>query len=211
MMMQKNPDPFGDAERPAQPTQPDTSGPAAGRQALTPPDKGTKVGEAAPAFALQTLNDRTVQLSSFKNKPVVIEFGSYSSPSFRQRAAAMEALQRQYDTRADFLIIYTKEAHPVGGWEVDRNKDDNIRISNAGDMNARTIAARDAKQALKITIPIALDSMDDKTANAYGAGENTALIVGRDGKIAAKENWCDAFRLRAALEDVLGKKVASAN
>ena len=50
-------------------------------------------------------------------------------------------LKRQYDmSAADFLIIYTKEAHPVGGWEVDRNKDDNIRISNAGDMNARTIA-----------------------------------------------------------------------
>jgi hypothetical protein len=157
------------------------------------------------------LTGRSIALSSFKSKPLVIEFGSYSSPSFRQRAATMEILQRQYEMRVDFLIVYTKEAHPVGGWEIDRNKDENIRVPAAGDMNARKIAARDAKQALKITIPIALDSIDDKTTSAYGAGENGAVIVGRDGKIVAKENWCDAFRLKAALEDVLGNKVASAN
>ena len=36
---------------------------------------------------------------------------------------------------------------------------------------------------------------------AFGAGENSAIVVGRDGKIIAKEAWCDPFRLRAALDD----------
>ena len=85
----------------------------------------------------------------------MLEFGSYSSPSFRQRAAKMDELARQYSTRANFLIIYTKEAHAVGEWEVDRNRDEGVRVAKHADLAARKTAAKDAKQALRITIPIA--------------------------------------------------------
>ena len=167
-----------------------------------PTDTGPKLGEPAPELALEGLNGRNVQLSSFKGKPLVIEFGSYTSPSFRQRAAKMEELAREYNTRASFLLVYTKEAHATGEWELDRNRDDGIRVAKHADLSARKSAAKDAKQALRINlIPIAIDNMDDAAMKAFGAGENSAVVVGRDGKIIAKEAWCDAFRLRAALDD----------
>lgn len=166
-------------------------------------DAGAKINDVAPEFTLERLDGRNASLSAFKGKPLVIEFGSYSSPSFRQRAAKMEDLAKQYSTRANFLVIYTKEAHPIGGWEVDRNKDDRIAIPPHADLAARKTAAKDAKQALKITLPMAVDAMDDKIAAAYGASENSAVIIGRDWKVLSKQTWADPYRLRAALDEAL--------
>ena len=166
-------------------------------------DAGAKINEVAPEFTLERLDGRNASLSAFKGKPLVIEFGSYSSPSFRQRAAKMEDLAKQYSMRANFLVIYTKEAHPIGGWEVDRNKDDRIAIPPHADLAARKSAAKDAKQALKLTLPIAVDGMDDKIAAAYGASENSAVVIGRDGKVLSKQTWADPYRLRAALDEAL--------
>src|SRR5207253_7467317 len=114
-----------------------TPPPGASPQPIIAPDPGPKVGEAAPELNIDRLDGRSIQLSSMKGKPLVIEFGSYSSPSFRQRAQHMEELARQYNNRANFLLIYTKEAHPTGGWEVDRNRDDHVLIAAHADLNAR--------------------------------------------------------------------------
>ena len=101
-------------------------------------------------------------------------FGSYSSPSFRQRAPLMIELARDYSTRANFLIIYTKESHPKDGWQVERNKDDNIEITTASDLNARKATAKLARDSLKLSsLAIAVDSIDDKTLAAYNAQENS--------------------------------------
>jgi len=181
----------------------DAPAPAAKPQALAPIDTGPKIGQPAPEVSLEGLNGRPVQLSSFKGKPLVIEFGSYTSPSFRQRAAKMQELSKQYGLRANFLIVYTKEAHAQGEWEIDRNRDEGVKMARHADLTARKSAAKEARQTLKLTIPIAVDSMDDAAAKAFGAGENSAVVIGRDGKIAAKEMWCDPYRLRAALDEAL--------
>ena len=172
---------------------------------------GPKVGDPAPTFSLTNINGRPVQLSYFKGKALVIEFGSYTSPSFRDHAAKMEEFARQNSGRANFLIVYTKEAHPKGGWDVDRNKEDRISLAQAADMKARLDNATEARTALKITIPMAIDSMDNATATAFGAGENSAVIIGKDGSVAAKETWCDPYRLKIALDEVImGNSVATA-
>lgn len=172
---------------------------------------GPKIGEPAPALNATSIMGRPVQLAAFKGKLLVIEFGSYSSPSFRDHMAKMEELARQNDLRASFLIVYTKEAHPQGGWDVDRNREDRISVPQSTDMKSRTADAQEAREALKITIPIAIDSMDNATAATYGAGENSAVVIGRDGTVVAKEDWCDPFRLKAAIDEAAQQKtVASA-
>ena len=155
---------------------------------------GPEGGGASAELNLQGLNGRNVQLSSFKGKPLVIEFGSYTSPSFRQRAAKMEELSKQYGLRANFLIVYTKEAHAVGEWEIDRNRDDGVRVAKHTDIAARQVAARDARQALRLSIPITLDTMDDAVTTAFGASENSAIVIGRDGKIAGKADVVRSVR-----------------
>jgi Spy/CpxP family protein refolding chaperone/peroxiredoxin len=169
-----------------------------------PPD----VGSPAAQFSLEKLDGRNIQLSLFKGKVLVIEFGSYSSPSFRQRVAPMQQLSHETGNRAQFLIVYTTEAHPSDGWQVDRNRDDSISIPQHKSLADRKAAARDARERLHIQFPIASDDMDNSVAKAYGAGENSAVVIGRDGNIAAFQRWTDPSGLRRIIDEAAA---ASAN
>jgi protein CpxP len=158
------------------------------------------VGEASPDLSIKKLDGSTVQLSSYKGRVVVLEFGSYSSPSFRKRAAAMEQLKNQMSAAATFLLVYTKEAHPAGGWEIDRNKDEKISVEPHGSVNDRRAAAMKAREGLKITLPILLDEMDDSVSAGLGAGENSLVIIGRDGTLVARQEWADPTGARRLIE-----------
>jgi hypothetical protein len=157
--------------------------------------RGPAVGDVAPGFSVNRIDGRQFILSQYARRVVVIEFGSLSCPSFRDRAPGMEALRRKFGRRAEFLIIYTREAHPVGGWEVRRNKEEGIRIEAAADDDGRRVLARQAADALKIKMPVAVDTMDDSVARAYGGFPNAVVVIGRDGRIAARQQWTDPTSL----------------
>jgi len=166
------------------------------------------VGAAVPDVQLRKLDGTPVQLASFKGRPVVLEFGSYSSPSFRQRAAQMEQLKKEYGGRATFLVVYTAEAHPVGVWEADRNKDEKIFMEPHKTIEDRKAAAAKTKDALKISIPIVLDDMQDSAAKTFGAQQNGLVIV-RDGKVIGRQEWADPYGAKRLIENSLVKPEAA--
>ncbi len=156
--------------------------------------------ESAPDFTLVKLDGKTVQLAALRGTVVVIEFGSYTCPSFRQRVSGMEALRRSHGRKATFLIIYTKEAHAVDEWDVPRNQQEGIAIEQHKTEADRKAAARAAREALKITIDIAPDAMDDATTKAFDGFPNGAIVVARDGSVFARQKWCDPDALRRHID-----------
>jgi hypothetical protein len=171
------------------------------------PANAPQAGQTAPAFALQKVDSSTtLQLSAFKGKVVVLTFASYSSPTFRRRAAGLEDLRRRNDNRANFLFIYTKEAHPKGGWEVDRNKDEDVQVEQAKDLSERSRTAKQMHEALHFSWPMLTDSMDDSAAKAYGAGECTTIIINRDGTIYSRLQWSDPYTLKRQLDELFSKR-----
>jgi Spy/CpxP family protein refolding chaperone len=168
-----------------------------------PPTTRLRVGQKAPDFALQRLDGQNVQLSSFKGKILLLVFGSYSSPIFREHAEAIEQLRREYLPRVNFLIIYTRENYPAGQWDVERNKQEDVLVPEHTDMNARMVAAREARDRLKLTVPILLDSMDNKTAGDYDGFSNAAVLIGRDGTVLFSQKWFEPYALRAAIDEML--------
>ncbi len=146
-----------------------------------------------------------MNLAAYKHKVLVLVFASYTNPSFRDRAAGLEALREQYGAQgANFLIIYTSETHPAGGWEVARNKTDGISITQPTTQAQRNQIAVTAKSALNLSIDVAPDTMDNKTATAYAVGDGTpAYIIGRDGKILFHQSWLEPMALEEAIVDAL--------
>ena len=172
-----------------------TTGPA--------PGAGATIGSPAPEFELTRLDGKPVRLSSFQGRVGVLVFGSYSCPSFRQRAAALDNLSRQFGARAQFLIVYTKEAHPAGAWDVERNKDEGIAVQPHADAEGRLVEAKKAKDKLKLTIPLAPDTMDDAVANAFGGFPNGAVVLSRDGVVLSRQQWVDPDGLERRIEQAL--------
>ena len=162
-----------------------------------------RIGTPAPPFELTRLDGRVIRPSTFQGRVGVIVFGSYSSPSFRQRAPELEALAKQFGSRAQFLIVYTKEAHPAADWEVERNKDVGIAVEAHKDAAARAAQAEKAGHALKLTIPIAPDTMDDAVSAAFGTFPNGAVVLSRDGIIVARQQWVDPGGLEKRIEQAL--------
>jgi hypothetical protein len=141
-----------------------------------------------------------MRLSAFEGQPLVLVFGSYSSPSFRQRAAGIEKLKKELGQRVQVMVIYTKEAHPKGEWEVERNRDSDIEIEQHKDLDAREEMALKARAELKLTVPILIDTMDNATAKTYGLGPNGAVVIGRDLKVVARQQWFDPYTLRRHID-----------
>ncbi|HZS49697.1 MAG TPA: deiodinase-like protein [Bryobacterales bacterium] len=169
------------------------------------PAQTLHLGDAAPEFRLTGLDGKTFELSNMSGTPVVLEFGSYSCPVFRSHAAAMEKLRTQYSGRVRFLIVYTKEAHPVGGWEVERNKQEGIKVQQPTDLTGRKKLAEEAREKLNLATPILLDDMNDSTTTAYGGFPNGAVVI-KDGQVVASEKWVDPPALKAAVDKALAAR-----
>jgi hypothetical protein len=163
---------------------------------------GVSPGQPAPDVTLKRLDGTNFAPAAFRGKLLLIEFGSYSCPSFRQHAAAMEQLKADYAGNSDLalLIVYTKEAHPAGAWEVARNREQRIAVEQPADQAARAALAKKAQAALRLTIPLALDSMDDAAAAAFGGFPNGAVLVGRDGRVIARQQWTDPTGLHRLID-----------
>lgn len=95
----------------------------------------------------------------------------------------LERLYYQYKDRVDFHIVYVREAHPSDGWQVNANKKQGIEIEEPKTEKERHEVANLCKDKLKISIPIIVDSMDNKVEIAYAAWPDRIYIIGKDGII----------------------------
>ena len=90
----------------------------------------------------------------------------------------------RWHQRVEFLVVYIREAHPEDGWVVTSNRDDGIRISDPTTIEARTEVATACALRLQIQIPVVVDEIDDKIANAYGALPDRLYLIQQGGLVA---------------------------
>jgi Spy/CpxP family protein refolding chaperone len=162
--------------------------------------KSPDVGSPVPDVKIAELNDRAFIPANYKGHVLVLEFGSLSCPVFRDHVQEMEKLRTAEGPRAFFLLVYTREAFPAGDKDVQRNKDQDISVPEATTLQDRKTQAQQTQQQLHITMPVAIDSMDDAVSNAFGTFPNGAVVIGKDGNIAALERWANPESLRRAID-----------
>jgi len=190
------------ADSAADPAAPSALAPSA----LAPPDpREPDVGQLVPDFTLSKLDGSSVQLSSlYRQRPVLVVFGSFSSPTFRQRAAGLEQIRREFGSRLNLLLVYTREHHPAGQWEVARNKDEGIEVEQPTEPQARAALARRTRAALRLSVPIVIDTMDDAVASRYFAHEGCpAFLIARDGTLLARQRWFEPYAMKRMIQDAL--------
>ncbi len=142
-----------------------------------------KVGDAAPGFALSDpTGQHEVQLSAEKvARPVVLVFGSCTCPPFRRQVADVERLYQAWNDKADFYLVYIREAHP-GSKILEIN--DGRPVEQTSTLEARSKLAAQTAKALGISFPVLVDKADNPANTAYSGWPIRLVIVGVDGKIA---------------------------
>jgi hypothetical protein len=98
----------------------------------------------------------------------------------------LNRLYERYRDRADFWIVYVREAHPKDGWQVPQNVAQGVTIAAPKTLEERERAAMECQAHLELKIPILIDGMDDAVEKAYSGWPDRIYVVGRDGRIAYK-------------------------
>ena len=117
-------------------------------------------------------------------------------------------MYQEYQDRADFSVVYIREAHPTDGWRMAKNDREGIKIVQPQTEDDRFKVARLSAEALKLSIPMVVDNMDDRTETHYGGWPDRMYIVDRGGKIAYKgEKGPRGFKpeeMEVALKKLIG-------
>lgn len=91
---------------------------------------------------------------------------------------SLRDLYQQYNDRIQFILVYTREAHPTDGWYMG---DHDIR--NHQSMEERREVAGMCEVALQHGIKTYVDEMDDAVAEAYASLPDRLYLVGLGGTV----------------------------
>ncbi len=187
---------------------------AVGEQGGSPRDQfgGPQAGDRAPDFRLKDLQGREVTLKEFKGKrPVVLITGSYTCPIYRQRISSLEHLYQKYGKRVAFFILYTVEAHPLGApspysgreWITEENRKEGILFKQPSSYEERCALVSRSRNALRSSVPVLVDDMDNGAWEQYGGAPNAAYLIDDKGNVRLRQGWFDPPAFEKALMEIL--------
>jgi alkylhydroperoxidase family enzyme len=95
-------------------------------------------------------------------------------------------LHQRYKDRVQFLAVYVREAHPTDGWRMQSNDRFGISFKQPRTAGERTSLAKTCCSTLEITMPLLVDTMDDRIGHAYSGMPDRLYVIDREGKVAYK-------------------------
>jgi len=149
--------------------------------------EGVPIESKAPDGTVITMKGEEVALSSFfGEKPLVLNFGSYSCPHHRKRMGEILNLMKKWQHHdVSFLTIYTAEAHTEDGWklvdqyisDVEYTSEDDFCFSYAKNINERKKMAEWLIDKKHFDMPLVLDSMEDSLLKVYNSWPIRLYII----------------------------------
>jgi len=85
-----------------------------------------------------------------------------------------------------FINVYVREAHPTDGWRMSSNDKDGVAIAQPTTDAERSEAAAQCCAAIKMTVPLVVDKMDDRVGHLYSGMPDRLYLIDRSGKVAYK-------------------------
>ena len=92
-------------------------------------------------------------------------------------------MRRAYSGRAEFVLVYVREAHAADEWSMESNSADDVVVFQPVTAEQRTDAAGACVARLDIDMTTVVDDMDDTVGRAYGAWPERLYVVQPDGRV----------------------------
>jgi len=80
--------------------------------------------------------------------------------------------------------VYVREAHPTDGWRMLSNDKDGVAFAQPKTAEERTKIAEQCCTVLKVTMPLVVDTMDDRVGHAYSGMPDRLYVLDRNGRVA---------------------------
>lgn len=176
------------------------------------PEAAPAPGERLPEVEILTIEGERVVLSTLLGRrPAVLQVGSVSCPVFRYRRHGIERLVRDFGDRVAFVVLYTREAHPVGSpspyseeeWDPWINRLARVRVPAAETEEERRRRAELVRRRLELTPVVVVDPGGDPGWRALGRAPSAAFVVDGDGRVIARQLWVRPRELRRVLRDLI--------
>ncbi|KAB1070355.1 redoxin domain-containing protein [Tamlana haliotis] len=148
--------------------------------------KGPKGGEEYIDFEATTLDGKTVKLSDFLDKTIVLDTGSITCPMYANTTGPMNLLQKEFPD-FHFILLYVREAHPGG-----RTKEITTFSEKIDNAKATSKLYNEKRKVL-------VDSVDGFAHKLYGSMPNMTYVIGKDGIIKFRANWTNINALKKVL------------
>ena len=148
---------------------------------------GPQLGGKAPDAVFDVAGGPSRRLLDFDEEFLVVETGSVTCPLFQSRRDTMAHLSTTH-TKAKFVVMYVREAHP--GAQIKQHKNMGDKISSAQKLDDGTGDLRE----------VLVDDIDGSAHKAYGSYPNAVFIVNRNGCVVYMSDWNDPSATGAALE-----------
>jgi Iodothyronine deiodinase len=95
-------------------------------------------------------------------------------------------LHNRYKDQVVFLGVYVREAHAADGWWPQPEGAPACRVKQPKTFFERQEVAIQCSEALKITMPLLVDEIDDRVGHAYSGMPDRLYVIGREGKVLYK-------------------------
>ena len=97
------------------------------------------------------------------------------------QAGSLEALHTKYRDRAEFLVVYIREAHASDSdFPIRRGP----KITDPKTLQERIEVATKCRKAIQFSMPMLIDELNDHVARDYGGFPDQLYVVGKDGRVA---------------------------
>jgi len=94
-------------------------------------------------------------------------------------------MYKTYKDRAEFLLVYIREAHPDSVLFVDIDGKEQLQeVLQTDSLLDRNTTAQTCTASLKLSIPTVVDKEDNKVNATYAGWPDRLVVVGVDGKVA---------------------------
>lgn len=174
---------------------------------------GAMVGEQLPDFQMLDVDGGPVALSrAWMGRPVLLVTSSLTCPKSRSMFPDLVALAEKHKGKISVAIVYVIEAHPLhdlcpykGVEDVTpENRRDGILHRQPTTLPERLKLAKEFKERMNCSLPIYVDTMEDRAWKGVGGGPNMAILVREGGTVIARQGWFEPEamdKLIAAMPD----------
>jgi len=125
----------------------------------------------------------------------------------------VEALYKAYKDRAEFFLVYVREAHPAP--EGSSGSASSSRVPRGPDVkqpktvDERALVASECIRNLGLSLPVLIDTMDGVFLRVYGGYPAGTTVVDLDGRVvfySRGPGGCKPKEAEAALKKILARQ-----